>query len=183
MAFSHILELQTKLSPPSPPAFLTSFKCMNLQLPDTLSAPRRFLPKAHKASRLLSHDSKPGHLTPKSTFSWLHHTAALLESLMFFFQKSKKKSIFASTCILQWWQVTRKWKNTTKRYNHLGTSLAVQWLRLHASTAGGVGLIPCWGTRILHAALRGQKKRYNHSIAVDVAISNQVGVDYTWLII
>ena len=32
-----------------------------------------------------------------------------------------------------------------------GTSLAVQWLRLGASTAGGMGSIPGWGTKILHA--------------------------------
>ena len=31
------------------------------------------------------------------------------------------------------------------------TSLAVQWLRLHASNAGVQGLIPDWGTRIPHA--------------------------------
>ena len=30
------------------------------------------------------------------------------------------------------------------------TSLAVQWLRLCASTEGGMGLIPSWGTKILH---------------------------------
>ena len=28
----------------------------------------------------------------------------------------------------------------------------VQWLRLRASTAGGTGPIPDWGTKILHAA-------------------------------
>ena len=32
------------------------------------------------------------------------------------------------------------------------TSLAVQWLRLRASTAGGVGTIPGQGTKIPHAA-------------------------------
>ena len=31
------------------------------------------------------------------------------------------------------------------------TSLVVQWLRLHASTAGGVGWILGWGTKIPHA--------------------------------
>ena len=31
------------------------------------------------------------------------------------------------------------------------TSLAVQWLRLHASNTGVQGLIPDWGTRIPHA--------------------------------
>ena len=33
-----------------------------------------------------------------------------------------------------------------------GTSLAVQWLRLRASTAGAMGLTPGWGTKIPHAA-------------------------------
>ena len=33
----------------------------------------------------------------------------------------------------------------------MGTSLAVQWLRVHASTAGGMGLIPGQGTKIPHA--------------------------------
>ena len=42
-----------------------------------------------------------------------------------------------------------------------GTSLAVQWLRFHASNAGAAGLIPGWGTKIPHAAWHGQifKKR------------------------
>ena len=31
------------------------------------------------------------------------------------------------------------------------TSLVVQWLRLHASSARGMGLIPGWGTKIPHA--------------------------------
>ena len=33
-----------------------------------------------------------------------------------------------------------------------GTSLAVQWLRRCASTAGGTGSIPGWGTKIPHTA-------------------------------
>ena len=33
----------------------------------------------------------------------------------------------------------------------IGTSLAVQWLGLCASTAGGMGSIPGWGTKIPHA--------------------------------
>ena len=32
-----------------------------------------------------------------------------------------------------------------------GTSLVIQWVRLYASTAGGMGLIPGWGTKIPHA--------------------------------
>ena len=41
----------------------------------------------------------------------------------------------------------------------IGSSLAVQWLRLHASTAGGVGSIPGQGTKILHAASLDQRVR------------------------
>ena len=33
----------------------------------------------------------------------------------------------------------------------------VQWLGLHSSIAGGMGLIPGWGTKILHAVQRSQK--------------------------
>ena len=40
-----------------------------------------------------------------------------------------------------------------------GTPLAVQWLRLHASTAGGTGLIPGQGTKIPHATRCGKKKK------------------------
>ena len=41
----------------------------------------------------------------------------------------------------------------------MGTSLVVQWLRLHASIAGGTGSIPGRGTKILHAMWYGQKKK------------------------
>ena len=40
-----------------------------------------------------------------------------------------------------------------------GTSLAIQWLRLHASTGGGIGSIPGWETKILHAAWHSQKRK------------------------
>ena len=41
----------------------------------------------------------------------------------------------------------------------LGTSLAVQWLRLHAPSAGGVGLIPGWVTKIPQAAQCDQREK------------------------
>ena len=44
----------------------------------------------------------------------------------------------------------------------MGTSLEVQWLRLHASIAGGMGSIPGGGTKILHAVQPGQKKKANY---------------------
>ena len=38
-----------------------------------------------------------------------------------------------------------------------GTSLVIQWLRFCVSNAGGVGLIPGWGTRIPDAMQHDQK--------------------------
>ena len=40
----------------------------------------------------------------------------------------------------------------------LGVSLAVQWLRLHASNAGGTGSILGWGTELPHAVVQPKKK-------------------------
>ena len=42
----------------------------------------------------------------------------------------------------------------TFRSSISGTHLAVQWLGLHAPTAGGMGLIPSQVTKIPHAAQR-----------------------------
>ena len=39
----------------------------------------------------------------------------------------------------------------------VGTSVVVQWLRLHAANAGDLGSIPGQGTKIPHAAQCGQK--------------------------
>ena len=47
---------------------------------------------------------------------------------------------------------------TTNIKINYGTSLVVQWLRLRASTAGGMGSIPGQGTKILHAMRRGPQK-------------------------
>ena len=41
----------------------------------------------------------------------------------------------------------------------IGTSLAVQWLRLCTSTAGGTGSIPGQGNKIPHAMQCNQKKK------------------------
>ena len=52
---------------------------------------------------------------------------------------------------------SREGGEATLRAGILGTSLAVQWLGLGASPAGGTGSIPGRGTKILHAVQRGQK--------------------------
>ena len=41
----------------------------------------------------------------------------------------------------------------------LRTSLAVQWLKLCASTAGGAGSIPGWGTKISRMPCSAAKKK------------------------
>ena len=46
-----------------------------------------------------------------------------------------------------------------RRSSLLGTSLAVQWLRLCAANAGRMGLITGWGTKILHCSTAQPKKR------------------------
>ena len=55
----------------------------------------------------------------------------------------------------------RKWilKPDKLRRNRIGAYLAVQWLRLLVSTAGGVGFIPGRRTKIPHTAWRSQKKK------------------------
>ena len=47
---------------------------------------------------------------------------------------------------------------------HNKTSLVAQWLKIHASTAGGVGSIPGQGTRF-HKLCRTQPKKKNYTYA------------------
>ena len=58
-------------------------------------------------------------------------------------------------------------------YHALGTSLAVQWLRLHASNAGGMGSIPVEGTKILQAVQHSQKK-FKKGISLSAVSYNSV---------
>ena len=50
-----------------------------------------------------------------------------------------------------------------KEFKDWGTSLVVQWLRLRASTAGGMGVILGQGAKILHAAREARPKKKSHS--------------------
>ena len=58
-------------------------------------------------------------------------------------------------------------------------SLAVQWLRLCASSAGGAGSIPGRGTKIPHAVQHGQilksNKNKNKNIFFDKTFFNELG--------
>ena len=44
----------------------------------------------------------------------------------------------------------------------------VQWLRLHPSNTGVMGLIPDWGTKIPHAMWSSQKKRGGRNINLSI---------------
>ena len=55
-----------------------------------------------------------------------------------------------------------------------GTFLAVQWLRLHASTEGVTGSIPGWGSKIPQAVQCGQKKKERKSVKREVRINRTV---------
>ena len=57
------------------------------------------------------------------------------------------------------WDVTDTLQVTKMKKNIIsGTSLVVQWLRLCAPNAGGMGSIPGLGTKIPHAVWCSQKK-------------------------
>ena len=59
------------------------------------------------------------------------------------------------------WQPDRQSGNSQIRTAGAWTSLAVQWLRLHTSTAGGTDSIPGQGTKIPQATWHSQKKKKN----------------------
>ena len=52
----------------------------------------------------------------------------------------------------------RELRNTAKKKTCVGTSPMVQWLRLHASTAGSMGSTPEQGSEISHAVWHSHKK-------------------------
>lgn len=56
-------------------------------------------------------------------------------------------------------------KGFLKKFTRTGTSLALQWLGLRTSIAGGSGSIPGrWGPRIPRAAKQGQKTIYKDKL-------------------
>ena len=71
--------------------------------------------------------------------------------------------------------------------NNFGTSLAVQWLRLHASTTGSMGSIPGRRAKIAHAAGRGQKKKKKkkkfHLLTFYFFFNVAAGKLYMWLML
>ena len=58
-------------------------------------------------------------------------------------------------CLFTWVLFDSRFDKSSTR----GNSLVVQWLRRHAPNARGMSSIPDQGTKILRAALQGQKKK------------------------
>ena len=58
-----------------------------------------------------------------------------------------------------WLLLVASHKSTARlsKSDFMGTSLVVQWLKLHNFDAGDMGSIPGWETKIPHAVRHGQK--------------------------
>ena len=69
-----------------------------------------------------------------------------------------------SFCIVLWGNgdFEEKMELVKSTYEVLGTSLAVQWLRLCTSNAGGIVSIPGQGTKIPHVTWHGQNNNNNN---------------------
>ena len=59
----------------------------------------------------------------------------------------------------------------------------VQWLKLHTSTARSMGLIPGWGTKILHAMQRGKKKKKKCTMILKDVVSMYVAKNLKCLVL
>ena len=83
-------------------------------------------------------------------------------------EKTNSKShIFAGAHRKMWLkEAVRIWSLYTILIEEPGNSLAVQWLVLCASTAGGSGSVPGWEAKILQAAQHGQLKKKMQLIPV-----------------
>ena len=64
------------------------------------------------------------------------------------------------------WEVRQSSARNTK---NIGTFLAIQWLRIHASTAVGTGSIPAWRTKIQHAVWCGQKIKARNTKIINLS--------------
>ena len=73
----------------------------------------------------------------------------------------EKKIIFCDTCKLHEVQNSGFIKKGLLKHS-CGTSLVFQWLRLHASNAGGPGLISGWETRSHMPKQKGQRACVTH---------------------
>ena len=87
---------------------------------------------------------------PSAAYQFWHLRVNRKPSLLFFFQASK----IHPSSILEHARALNPESQSMPPYQQIlpGISLVVQWFRLCVSIAGGVGSIPSWETKILHAS-------------------------------
>lgn len=68
------------------------------------------------------------------------------------------------------------------RNNMSGTSLVIQWVRLHDSTAWGTGLTLGWRTKVPHPTQWGQKKKKKNNISILVITADRLKVYTPWFL-
>ena len=72
-------------------------------------------------------------------------------------------------------------QRTAEKKNEIqGTSLVFQWLRLHASKQGDMGLIPGQRSKIPHAARRSQISKLIKFKIIIVSVTHSVMSDILW---
>ena len=108
--------------------------------------------------------------------SKLNHIHALKYCAFIKNDKYEDRYQCGKTSIIGWWKDKAKnqwslglehmntglgssvYKNEYVENSYVGNYLVVQWLGLCHLTAKDMGLIPCWGTKILQATQHSQKK-------------------------
>ena len=93
---------------------------------------------------------KPASLVLEGKFLTLDHQGDLEE-------KNQGRRLYACVLIFKIFPQTPR--HSTNQEMGLGDSLAVQWLGVHTSTAGGTGSTPCQRTKIPQAAQCRQKEK------------------------
>ena len=97
-------------------------------------------------------------------YSWkfhLYNTLKYVPQFIALYIKMNNKQVLApkELLFLSFFKLSTSPKSLVKNAHFLLTSLAVQWLRLHASSAGEAGSIIGWGTKIPRATRQSQKKK------------------------
>ena len=64
-------------------------------------------------------------------------------------------------------------KSPHQKQKEIGTSVAIQWLRLCTSSSGGTGLIPGWELKMPHAACHAHPpKKTDKYVMYDVLVNS-----------
>ena len=119
--------------------------------PDPLTQPQSYLPHPHTFT--------PDPLPPSFLARHLHpHGGSCVCVCVCIYSLNPPLALAEPTLLPQFSNPMPRGRHSCSGAGKPWTSLAVQCLRLRASTAGGAGLVPGRETKIPHAAWHGQKK-------------------------